>query len=369
MGVVAERMEPAVRWAAPEDPQGAAAGPVTLSASGVPVRHGTGSDPVGRAGASPSTGVAVARGDARTEPSAHGAVSAATSRRFLDRTHRVAGDDPASRLDANPLVQLGPVGPGAVLDGAFELLRFRFWRLVALCAAVVIPVQLLGLWLAIGTGADVAPDLPQLRLLDSSASTPFGPALGLLVAQACALFALGMAAGVLVNGWLEGRDISFGEVVRIVARRCWVVPIVVVAVGVAKWTAACLGFVGFFLVDALVFIAGPVAGAERVGPFAAIRRSVRLAKASYLNALAVSFGGFLITSTVRSALAVGPTALVQLLGLPEGWFLVLDQVGSLTLLITLPLTACIAARALVDLRCRAEGFDLVRRQDARGLRG
>jgi len=31
------------------------------------------------------------------------------------------------------------------------------------------------------------------------------------------------------------------------------------------------------------------------------------------------------------------------------------------------LIACISARAYIDLRCRAEGFDLLRRQEARAL--
>lgn len=360
-------MEPGAQWAAPEGASGATARGAPASLANAAAPHSTGEvlEPSGLAGPSPSTGVAVARGDAKVATSPRSSAPPAS----VHGTRRDTSDDPAAALDGNPLVQLGPVGPGAVLDGAFDLLRFRFWRLVALCASVVIPVQLFGLWVAISTGADTASDLPQLQLLDAGASTPIGPALGLLIAQACALFLLGMAAGVLVDGWLDGRDIAFGEVVGAVARRCWMVPIVIVAAGVAKWSAACLGLIGFFLVDALVFVAGPVAGAERVGPFATIGRSVRLSRATYGNALAVCFGGFIITSVVRVALAVGPIALVQMLGLPEGWFLVVDQVGSLTLLITLPLTSCIAARAYVDLRCRAEGFDLVRRQDARGLRG
>ncbi len=360
-------MEPGARWAVPEDPSGATArgAAASLADSGSPGVTGQGLDRSGLTGPSPSTGVAVARGDAKAGPRARPAPPPVS----VHGTRRDTGDDPAAALDGNPLVQLGPVGPGAVLDGAFNLLRFRFRRMVALCAVVFIPVQLLDLGFAISAGTDTASDVPQLQLFDSGTPMPFGVALGMLVLRACALFLLGMAAGVLVDGWLDGRDVAFGEVIGAVARRCWVVPIVVVAAGLAKWSAACFGLFGFFLVDALVFIAGPVAGAERIGPFASIGRSVRLGKATFGNALAICFGGFLITSVVRVALAVGPIVLVQMLGLPEGWLLLIDQVSSLTLLVTLPLTACIAARAYLDLRCRAEGLDLVRRQDARGLRG
>jgi hypothetical protein len=276
-------------------------------------------------------------------------------------------EDPAAALDGNPMRGLGVVGAGAVLDSSFDLLRFRFRRFLALTAVLFVPVQLLDLWIALASGTTTSDDgSGGLQLLDASGSGVWPYVL--LVLQACALFLLGMAAGHLVEGWLAGRDDPFGTVVGAVARRAWVVPIVVVVALVAKGAAACAGGVGFFLVDALFFVAGPVAGADRTGPFATIARSVRLGRGAYGTALAVCFGGFAITVVLRFALALGPLVLVAMLGLPDGWLLALQQASSLTLLVTMPLTACIAARAHVDLRCRVEGFDLVRREVARGLR-
>jgi hypothetical protein len=289
-----------------------------------------------------------------------------TSLADRDRTH--TAEDPAAALEGNPLRGLGVVGAGGVLDGAFDLLRFRFRRFVALTAVLFVPLQLIDLLLSLSEGPTTGGDgTGQFQLLDVGSTTS---AWVFVVAglQACALFLLGMAAGHLVDGWLVGRDDPFGTVVAAVARRAWVVPIVVVVAVVAKTAAACFGGVPFFLVDALFFIAGPVAAVERTGPLATIGRSVRLAKGGYGLALAVCFGGFAITFVLRFALGLGPSVLVALIGLPEGWLLVLEQISALTLLITLPLTACIAARAYVDLRCRVEGFDLVRREEARGLR-
>lgn len=303
----------------------------------------------------PSAGVAVARGDARAERPRRGGP-------------RDAADDPASALDGNPLRQLGVIGPGAVLDSAFALLRFRFGRLLALTAVVVVPAQALDLVMALRFGTpSTAEDLPQLQLLDSGRSLPFWSTLTVLALQAIGLFLLGMAVGVLVDGWLDGRDETFGTVVRAVARRAWVVPVVVLVAGTARFVAACAGGVGFFLVDALLFIAAPIAAVERSGPWATLGRSLRLTRSAYGNALVICVGGFVIASVVRVALALGPAALISMLGLPEGWMLVVEQAGSLTRLITLPLIACIAARAYIDLRCRAEGFDLLRRQEARAL--
>lgn len=317
------------------------------------------STPAGSAGA----GVAVARGDARAvrvsgSPSGVGPAGTGT-----------AADDPATALVGNPMAQLGLVGAGGVLDGAFDLLRFRFRRFVALAAVVVLPVQLLDLWWAIGTGTTGAvggAGLTQVDLLDTSGSTGIR-AVVIAVLHALAVFLLGMAAGHLVAGWLDGRDEPFVSVVGAVLRRGWVVPVVMVVAVVAKSAAACFGGVGFFLVDALLLIAAPVAMVERSGPFATIGRSVRLGRAGYGTALAVSLGGFAITVVLRIALVLGPAVLVIQLGLPQGWSVAMRQAASLTLLVTMPLTACMAARAHVELRCRVDADDLRRRAAVRGL--
>lgn len=308
----------------------------------------------------------MARGDAKGSPSASSVLEPVPVRERGPATT----EDPASLLEGNPLRSLGPVGPGAVLDSSFALLRFRFRRFLALAAVVVIPVQLIDLWIALSVGTTAAgQEAPQLAIFAAGPSMPFWSTMLVLGLQSTGIFLLGMAAGHLTHGWLAGRDDPFGTVVGAVLRRVWVVPIVIVVASAAKWAAACFGGVGFFLADALFFIAGPVAGAELTGPFATIGRSVRLAKGAYGNALAICFGGFVISSVVRFALALGPAVLVGMLGLPEGWLIVIDQASSLTSLVTLPLIACIAARAHIDLRCRVEGFDLVRREAERGLRG
>jgi len=311
----------------------------------------------------PSAGVAVARGDARAVR--------ATSASVDGSTGPADGEDPAARLVGNPLRSLGVVGPGAALDQAFDLLRFRFRRWVALAAVLFIPVQLVDLAIALSSGSAAtttsAEGLSQFQILDGTSGTT-GWSWIVIGLQSLALFVLGMAAGHLVAGWLDGRDDPFGTVIGAVVRRVWVAPLVVIPTVAAKSAATCFGGVGFFLVDALFFVAGPVAGAELLGPGATLGRSVRLSRRSYGQAMAIAFGGFCITSVLRVALGAGPLVLVSMLGLPAEWLLVIDQATSVTLLITMPLTACIAARAHVDLRCRAEGFDLVRRKAARGLR-
>lgn len=283
------------------------------------------------------------------------------------RVPRVEGN---ADLDGNPLREPGVGGPGVVLDEAVALLRFRFRRFVALAATVVVPVQLLALSTSLRAGLSGDPAVDDV-LPAATLFTAFGASgaehLLLLALHAVALGLVGMAAGHLVASWLEGRDPTYGQVVAAVGRRVWVAPVVVVAGLVVKVPFVLLGGFGFVLGDALVFTAAAVAGAERLGPFGAVRRSIRLARHDYGLAVVVALGGLVLTQVLQSALVLGPLWLVSTFSPPEGWLVAVGQLGSLVVLVTMPLTACIAARTWVELRCRVEGVDLRRRGVRLGL--
>jgi hypothetical protein len=68
------------------------------------------------------------------------------------------------------------------------------------------------------------------------------------------------------------------------------------------------------------------------------------------------------------SLWVGPVLLAGQFVTSESVLLVVQQVSLLTLLVVQPLTACITARAYVELRCRAEGLDIQLRRERLGLR-
>ncbi len=289
---------------------------------------------------------AVARGDARFPPS--------------------TGPD----MTGNPLDPVARVGPGGILDGAFGLLRFRIGRLVGLTAVLFLPVQLVGLAVALASptvAASSTSDPFGGGALDAASSTGSLWAVALLLLRSLALGLLGAGVGHLVAGWWSGRDAPFGEVFGQMFRRSPAVLVVVVLSAAVKVPLLCLGGVGWLLADASLFVANVVVGAERRGPLAAIGRSFRLTRAVYGTALVVVFGGLVITQVLQVALVAGPILLVASFQPPDGWLLALEQVTSLVLLVVMPLTACIAARAYVELRCRVEGIDLVRWQERRGL--
>ena len=344
------------RWVPPETPSGAAAAPPAAwnadrpAAEASPLHGG-------------AAGVAVARGDARTPRPAE---------RVGGGTGETGRSGSPDALAGNPLAHLGVTGPGGILDGGFELLRFRFWRLVALAAALFLPLQLADLWSSLSSGTAAPADggstdfttLIGPRGLGSGGS---GWSLLIALARPLALFLLGIGVGHLVAGWLDGRDRTFGQAMAVVARRAWVAPVAVAVSLGAKFGLGCFGGVGFFLVDALFFTAGIVAGAELLGPFATIGRSYGLSRAAYGVALVTAVGSFVISQVLQLALTAGPVLLVASFQPPEAWLIVVRQAASLVLLVVLALTACIAARAYVELRCRTEGYDLIRRQGDRGL--
>lgn len=328
----ADRARSGTDWVAPETP--AERGPVP--------GRGVAEVDVVRSGLG---GIAVARGDARPARGRDG--SGAVS------------------MEANPLARLSVTGPGGILDGGFDLFRFRFRRLVGLAATIFLPLQLLDLVVSLTVGAasstaagSAGEDLGLAGLSDLSTAGSDGWGVASILLRSIGLCLLGISVGYLVAAWIEGEDRTYRQAMLYALRRVWVAPVIVVVGALVKLPLACLGLVGWFLGDALLFVAGIAAGAERLGPFAAVGRSFRLTRGAYGVALVVCIGGFVITFVLQFALTLGPLLLLAAVSIPEGWLVVVEQASSLVLLIALPVTACIAARAYVDLRCRTEGLDL-----------
>ncbi|MBU6216306.1 MAG: hypothetical protein KGR17_06840, partial [Acidobacteria bacterium] len=83
--------------------------------------------------------------------------------------------------------------------------------------------------------------------------------------------------------------------------------------------------------------------------------------------LGVVAGGLFLTVVVQMVVLAGPLLLIQSLGVGGTVALVVQQAAGLVVLVTVPLTSCIAARAWIEFRCRAEGADLEDRMVLRGL--
>ncbi len=296
-----------------------------------------------------------------------GAAGVAVAR--ADAGRRPRGEERSTVLaDPPPFLPLRSVGPGTVLDGGFDVLRFRLGRMVGLAATLYVPLLLVQFLLELGDGLVTDPG-------SGAGSTPFvvlalgasgtGAGLVFVLLNQVALSLLGLAAGFQVAAWLEGQDPSYGTTLRYLLRRSWVALVVVLLAAAVRVPFLCLSVLGWWLADAFLFTVSSAAGAEGLGPWAALRATFRRVRHALGFAMVVSLGSLAVSVVLRTALWVGPLALVSV-AVPSGLVAVLvARLGALVLLVTEPLVACIAARAWLELRCRTEGYDLERWRDAR----
>ena len=256
------------------------------------------------------------------------------------------------------LRSLRPMGPGAVLDSAFDLLRLRFRRIVGVAACLYIPIRILDLvtMIASGDAQERYQIGPAILLMGGDSAW----ALVVALLQSFALSVLGLCLGHLVVRLIDGADASFRELMSLAARRSWVALLVMPLMFLVRAPLSCIPL-GFLIGDALVFTTSVVAGAERLGPWRAFRRSLALSRRSFGPMLAVVFGGLLISQMLRISFYAGPVLLAANFSTNEAVLTAVAQAGALVVLVAEPLTACIAARAYMDLRCRTEGADLRRR--------
>ena len=257
------------------------------------------------------------------------------------------------------LRSLRPMGPGAVLDSSFDLLRLRFRRIVGVAACLYVPIRILDLVTMIASGDAVERYQigPAILLMGGDS----GWALVVALLQSFALSVLGLCVGHLVVRMVDGGDASFRELMSVALRRSWVALLIMPLTFLVRAPLSCIAVIGYVLGDALVFTTSVVAGAERLGPWRAFRRSLALSRRSYGPMLAVSFGGLLISQMLRISFYAGPVLLAANFSTSEAVLTAVAQAGALVVLVAEPLTACIAARAYIDLRCRNEGADLRRR--------
>lgn len=270
----------------------------------------------------------------------------------------------------NPLASLEPVGVGGVLDGAFDLLRNRFGMLVAVAAAMLLPLQLLEVLGEMSSGLDADLDASgfaaSFDLLAASTTTSAIDWI-VLILRVVALSFLGVLTGAMVSDLLADRRRPASGLIGAAARRWWVAALIPVFCVPVKTAGACLIYIGFFAADALLMCASVVAGAEGRGPIHAFGRSWRLAGRNYGTALGVAFGGFLISLVLQAAFWIGPVLLASQFLASESLLLLVQQIGLLSMLVLQPLTACIAARAYVEFRCRSEALDIELRRTKVGL--
>ncbi len=273
-------------------------------------------------------------------------------------------------------IPLRPLGVGDLLDGTFTTIRRNPRATIGLAALLVTLQQLLSVVFELVT--DGLPTFGSLQdeAFSLQAIGGFGGIVGTLLAAVVGAVLTGMLV-VVVSEDVLGRRVTAAEVWRRIRRRLG-------ALVVAAAFAGILPYVGlvFLLVPGAILWAAwalttPALVLEGIGPFAALRRSWRLARPDLIRVWWVRTLSVLIGFLMSFLIAVPFEAAGLLLAFATGAdddsrpgitvvVLVVSVLGAIAAgMITAPFLAGVLALLYIDRRMRAEGLDLVLRRQER----
>lgn len=118
--------------------------------------------------------------------------------------------------------------------------------------------------------------------------------------------------------------------------------------------------VGAYVAMVYMHVVSPAIVAEGIGPFAAVKRSMRLTG----SRAGLTFALPLLVALVGAAIRFGVAAANQLIieVSPDDWHWLVSGVGELLAeLVAMPFTAAVAVLYYFDLRIRSEGLDIEER--------
>jgi hypothetical protein len=250
-----------------------------------------------------------------------------------------------------------------ILDGAYTIIKRRPRAVIGAVALVIVPVQVLSVWLQ-STSSSSTEQGPYDALLTLSSGASLGITLLIAALASLSLFYVGGIVSSFVAAWYGGRDITAGEALHAAFRRsgpyiaAWAVLLPVKAVSYALCILPLAVTVTFFSLTA------PVITIERVGPFAAIKRSVQLISRRFWPALGIILLATLIETVLQFSLAAIPMMIAVFLPAPADWIVLAAGEAGAALIATTALVG-VSVLLYIDLRARTEGLDLeLRAMDA-----
>jgi hypothetical protein len=272
-------------------------------------------------------------------------------------------------------IPLRPLGIGELLDGTFTTIRRNPRATVGLSALLVTLQQLLSLAVELATNglptfSGLADEAFSLQTLGG-----FGGIVGTLLAAVIGALLTGMLV-VVVSEDVLGHRVTAADVWRRIRPRVWALILAAAIAGVVPYVGLVFLLVPGMILWAAWALTTPALVLERIGPFAALGRSWRLAwpdliRVWWIRTLSVLIG-LLMTFLIVVPFDVAGTVIVYATGADEVdrpvvavVVLVLTVLGGIAAgMITAPFLAGVLALLYIDRRMRAEGLDLVlRRQD------
>lgn len=270
---------------------------------------------------------------------------------------------PGTALVGSPVSRLQQRSLGQLLDGGFEVLRFRFRTIAIVASAIILPLfalpQMAVAWF-LQSPTESATSVLLGQDLDSRGAgwavlLSYAAQLGLMLAT----MYTGVAVAHLVSSWLAGNDPTPADVFTFLRSRllpatgAWLLALLLKVIA-----GALCGF-GLLYAVPMLSVLAPVIAVERLSPAASLSRSRSLVGAQYSTAFGVMFG-WALASWILTTLAQAATGTVAELTTSSLWAVLL-VVHVVTVLATVALTVVqVAVTVLfyVDLRVRTEGLDL-----------
>jgi hypothetical protein len=263
-----------------------------------------------------------------------------------------------------PVARLAPRTITSILDGGFEVLRYRFTTIATVSLVLVLPlvaVPAIVSVLGVLDRLDDTTSVPAASLgIGFTSNSRTGLVVVSMLTSSLALALVGVAVGHVVSSWLTGGDPTAADALRFVGRRGLVTLVAWFVALVLKVTSTAICGVGLLLVVPMFVVLSPVVAVEGLGPLASIGRSWRLStrrRAGTMILLVIA--SFLLTLAFQLILgAIAGVIQSQVIGdAPWGW-IVLGVLSVACQLFVVPLQSCWAALAYLDLRVRSEGVDL-----------
>ncbi|MGH9212296.1 MAG: hypothetical protein ACRD2C_16685 [Acidimicrobiales bacterium] len=262
-----------------------------------------------------------------------------------------------------PAVRMQPMTVADILDGAFAIIKARPARLLGLAAVFVVPVHLLIAYLqrdAPGLGLywdSLTANDPAVRAEateQTSSTEEFWLGLMVMFLPTLALVFVAAAIAHLVAAWSAGRDVTFGQLLGVVGRRWWALLVSFVAIHVLE-VVGC--YIGTLFVMAAFVVTAPVIGAEGLGPFKAMGRSVTLTMRRFWPVLGISLLIGVVAILLGNALGGLPSVVAYFLDFELAW-MILAAGSAAGAVIATPFVAAATVLLYLDLRIRTEGLDI-----------
>ncbi|HEX3539991.1 MAG TPA: hypothetical protein VHT75_06050 [Acidimicrobiales bacterium] len=260
---------------------------------------------------------------------------------------------------------------GDILDGAIKLLRANARTMAILVGVFMVPFQFGLAFLQRnfygGNGFLQTLQDPTAASSQNSTGSVFSVlALSYVVFWvAIPLVCIG-ASRVVMASYL-GSELGAKDALRAVVRHLPAALAATLVVHLAE-VVSLLGLgVGIVFAMPLFMMTAPAMSLEELGPIAAIRRSVGLARRRYWPTVGIALLSGLLAYILDRVLGLIPNVVALVIGLHWGWLIVAVS-GAVQAFVTVSLISIVATLVYLDARIRQEGLDIDVMASKAGLR-